>query len=66
MVTFVVHKMEGGPESLSNQVMVVHRNELGEDSFKPYSTEQTNLELIKALMSFTNNNIFSESKPFLN
>ena len=64
MITFVVHKMEGGAESLLNNVTVAHRNEHGEHSFVPYSTGQTNLDLIKSLTSFTNN-IFSKNIPFL-
>ena len=64
MVTFIVHKMEGGAENLHHPVMVAHGNEEGKSSFKPYSTAQTNLELIKGLMSFTNN-IFLQNKPFL-
>ena len=64
MITFVVHKMEGGAESLHNKVTVAHGNKHGEHSFMPYSTGQTNLDLIKSLMSFTNN-IFSKNIPFL-
>ena len=64
MITFVVHKMEGGAESLHNKVTVAHGNKHGEHSFKPYSTGQTNLDLIKSLISFTNN-IFSKNIPFL-
>ena len=65
MVTFIVHKMEGGAQSLYNQVTVTHGNKQGEHSFKPYSIGQTNLDLIKALISFTNN-IFLHNKTFLN
>ena len=64
MMTFVVHKMEGGAASLFNRVTVAHRNKQGEHSFRPYSTGQTNLDLIKSLMSF-NNNIFLKNMPFV-
>ena len=64
MVNFVLHKMEGGAKSLHNQVTVAHGNKQGEHSFKPYSIGLSNLDLIKSLMSFTNN-IFIQNKPFL-
>ena len=64
MVTFVVHKLEGGADSLHNQVTVAHGNKQGEHSFKPYSIGQTNLDLLKVLMSFTNN-IFLKDNSFL-
>ena len=58
MVTFVVHKMEGGTKTLYSPVTVVH------DKHKPYPLGQTNLDLIKTLMSFTNNTLLHK-KPFL-
>ena len=61
MLTFVVHKMEGGVRSLDNPVTVTHS---GDHCFKPYSLGYSNLDLIKTLISFTNN-IFLHKKPFL-
>ena len=61
MLTFVVHKMEGGVSSLYNPVTVTHS---GECHVKPYPLGYSNLDLIKTLMSFTNN-IFLRKKPFL-
>jgi len=64
MINFVVHKMEGGAESLHNPVTVAHGNKEGEHSFEPYSIGLSNLDLMKSLMSFTNN-IFLQNKAFL-
>ena len=61
MVTFVVHKMEGGVASLYRPVTVTHS---GKCCFQPYSLGYNNLDLIKTLISFTNN-IFLLKKPFL-
>ena len=54
MTTFIVHNMRGGVKSLSDKVAVTHGNEKGERSFSSYSMQYTNLELIKVLMSLTN------------
>ena len=61
MITFVVHKMEGGAASLYRPVTVQHS---GKCCFQPYSLGYNNLDLIKTLISFTNN-IFLLKKPFL-
>ena len=61
MITFVVHKMEGGVASLNRPVTVKHSNKC---CFQPYSLGYSNLDLIKTLISFTNN-IFLLKKPFL-
>ena len=61
MITFVVHKMEGGVTSLYSPVTVTHS---GKHSFQPYTLGYSNLDLIKTLISFTNN-IFLHKKPFL-
>ena len=61
MITFVVHKMEGGAASLYSPVTVQHS---GKCCFQPYSLGYNNLDLIKTLISFTNN-IFLLKKPFL-
>ena len=61
MITFVVHKMEGGVASLHSPVTVTHS---GKHSFQPYTLGYSNLDLIKTLISFTNN-IFLRKKPFL-
>ena len=61
MLTFVVHKMEGGIASLDSPVTVVHS---GDHYFKPYSLGYSNLDLIKTLISFTNN-VFLQKNPFL-
>jgi len=54
MVTFIVHKMQGGVESLTDKVIVTHGNKKGKRSFSSYSMQYTNLELMKVLMSLTN------------
>lgn len=61
MITFVVHKMKGGVASLHSPVTVTHS---GKCCFQPYSLGYSNLDLIKTLISFTNN-IFLLKKPFL-
>ena len=61
MLTFVVHKMEGGVASLDSPVTVVHS---GDHCFKPYSLGYSNLDLIKTLISFTDN-VFLQKKPSL-
>ena len=61
MITFVVHKMEEGVASLYRPVTVKHS---GKCCFQPYSLGYNNLDLIKTLISFTNN-IFLLKKPFL-
>ena len=61
MITFVVHKMKGGVASLYNPVTVAHS---GKHCFQPYTLGYSNLDLIKTLISFTNN-IFLHKKPFL-
>ena len=61
MITFVVHKMEGEVESLHSPVTVTHS---GKHCFQPYTLGYSNLDLIKTLISFTNN-IFLHKKPFL-
>ena len=61
MITFVVHKMEEGVASLHSPVTVQHS---GKCCFQPYSLGYSNLDLIKTLISFTNN-IFLLKKPFL-
>ena len=61
MMTFVIHKMEGGVASLYSPVTVKHS---GKCCFQPYSLGYSNLDLIKTLISFTNN-IFLNKKPFL-
>ena len=52
MVTFIVHNMTN---TLDSPVIVTHGNQHGERSFTPYTIGCTNLELIRSLMSFTNN-----------
>ena len=55
MITFIVHNMCGGVKSLSDKVTVTHGNDKGKRSFSSYSMQYTNLELMKVLMSLTNN-----------
>jgi len=52
MVTFIVHNMKN---SLTSPVTVTHGRKDGEQSFKPYTIDCTNLQLIRSLISFTNN-----------
>ena len=59
MVTFVVHRMEGGVASLYNPVTVTHSG-----NFQSYPLGYSNLDLIKSLMSFSNN-MFLRKRPFL-
>ncbi|XP_065907908.1 uncharacterized protein [Dysidea avara] len=66
MVTFIVHKMCGGVKSLTDKVTVTHGNKKGKRSFSSYSMHYTNLELMKILMSLTNdiclrNNCFGDT-----
>ena len=64
MITFIVHKMKGGRESLDGKFMVQHGNKEGEHSFTPYEHECTYLQLIKTLMSYASVNFFPD-KSFL-
>ena len=61
MVTFVVHDLQN---TLNDRVTVCHGGEDGKQTFIPYTIGCTNLELIKSLISFTNNS-FLQKKPFL-
>ena len=65
MITFIVHKMTGGRESLDEKFMVRHGDKDGEHSFTPYEHECTYLQLIKTLMSYASVNFFPD-KSFLN
>lgn len=58
MITFIVHNMHGGVKSLDDKVTVTHGNEKGRRSFSSYSMEYTNLDLMKVLMSLTNDTQF--------
>ena len=64
MITFVVYNMKLGVEGLNSKVIVSHGDEEGNPTFKPYTIECTNLELIKTLITMTNNN-FVHKKSFL-
>ena len=64
MITFVVYNMKGGVEGLDSPVVVAHGDEKGNPTFPPYSIKCTNLELIKTLMTMTNNR-FVHKKSFL-
>ena len=61
MVTFVVHNVV---YSLEDNVTVTHGNSKGNPTFKPYTIGCTNSELIKSLISFSNNSMLRK-KPFL-
>ena len=61
MVTFVVHNVA---KSLDDKVTVTHGDSLGNPTFHPYTTDCTNAELIKSLISFSNNSMLRK-KPFL-
>ena len=61
MVTFIVHDLQN---SLNDKVTVTHGGKDGKQTFIPYTIGCTNLELIKSLMSFSNNK-FVQKKPFL-
>ena len=61
MVTFVVHDVQN---SLNDKVTVTHGDEHGKQTFIPYTIGCTNLELIKSLVSFTNNTLLRK-RPFL-
>ena len=64
MITFIVHKMTGGRESLDEKFTVRHGDIEGKDSFTPYEHECTYLQLIKTLMSHASVNFFPD-KSFL-
>ena len=61
MVTFIVHDLQN---SLNDKVTVTHGGKDGKQTFIPYTIGCTNMELIKSLISFSNNN-FLQKKPFL-
>ena len=62
MVTFVVHNVAN---SLDDNVTVNHGDESGKQTlFLPYTIGCTNAELIKSLISFSNNSMLRK-KPFL-
>ena len=61
MVTFIVHDLRN---SLNDKVTVAHGGKDGKQTFIPYTIGCTNLELIKSLISFSNNS-FLQKKPFL-
>ena len=61
MVTFVVHNVAN---SLDDNVTVTHGDERGNLTFEPYTIGCTNSELIKSLISFSNNSMLRK-KPFL-
>jgi len=52
MVTFIVHNMT---DSLDSLVTVAHGRKDGELSFKPYHINCTNMQLIRSLISYTDN-----------
>jgi len=52
MVTFIVHNMKN---SLTSPVTVTHGRKDSTKSFEPYNNDCTNLQLIKSLISFTDN-----------
>ena len=64
MITFIVHNMYGGVKSLDNKVTVTHGNEKGKRSFSLYSMRYTNLDLMKVLMSLTNDTNLGNN-PFI-
>ena len=61
LVTFIVHNLNS---NINDEVTVSHGDRDGKQTFFPYTIGCTNLELIKSLISFTNN-IFLQKKPFL-
>ena len=61
MVTFVVHNVA---KSLDDKVTVTHGDNQVNPTFLPYTTDCTNAELIKSLISFSKNSM-SQKKPFL-
>ena len=61
MVTFVVHNVA---KSLDDKVAVTHGDSQSNPTFFPYTTDCTNAELIKSLISFSNNSMLRK-KPFL-
>ena len=63
MITFIVHKIQGGKESLTKNVEIKHRNRNGQDSFEPLRHECTYHQLIKTLMSYASN-VLLPSKNF--
>ena len=58
MVTFIVHNMTN---KLDDPVTVSHGKKDGTKSFVPYTLSCTNFQLIRSLVSFTNNYLFGKS-----
>ena len=66
MITFIVHNMTGGKQSLiKDKVMVKHGNKDGQDSFERHTHKYTYHELIKTLMSYASS-VMLPDKDFLN
>ena len=66
MITFIVHKMtKGGKESLDDKFVVMHGDEKGNNSFKPYEHACTHRQLIRTLMSYASINLLP-NKEFRN
>ena len=61
MVTFVVHNVA---KSLDDKVTVTHGDHSGKQTFYPYTIGCTNSDLIKSLISFSNNSMLRK-QPFL-
>ena len=64
MITFIVHKMARGENSLDEKVMVQHGNQHGENSFSPHPYECTYIQLIKTLMTYASS-VFLPDVQFL-
>ena len=65
MITFIVHKMTGGKNSLTEKVIIKHGDKSGCESFTPHAHEYTNNQLIKTLISYANS-VLLPDKTFLN
>ena len=62
MITFIVHKMEEGGQSLKNTVKVQYGNEKGKISYKLHPHKYTYLQLIETLISYSSNILPPDTK----
>ena len=62
MITFIVHKIEKGGQSLKKTVKVQYGNKKGKISYKPHPHKYTYLQLIETLISYSSNILPPDTK----
>ena len=62
MITFIVHKMEKGGQSLIKTVKVQYGNKKGKISYKLHPHKYTYLQLIETLISYSSNILPPDTK----